>query len=235
MLLRYLPLVAGLVPIIAIHASLLIAINAGVISACFPYVEGCTSISATGRYEPASFLFKPAMIAESIIMIAYWLFNAAWLRSMLHAADLPERNAGLLVGALGSIGALFLLVYVTFLGSQEPVYEFMRRFGVYLYFALTIVAQLMIASRCITIGKQTGQVRLQTVARIQLTIALVPFALGILNLALKASLENADAAENMIEWIFALLMHCFFLLTYWAWRETGFTARYSVGLPRGQD
>lgn len=235
MLLRYLPLVAGLVPIVAIHASLLIAINAGVISACFPYFDGCTSISATGRYEPASFLFKPAMIAESIIMIAYWLFNVAWLRSMLLAANSAERNAGLLMGTLGSIGALFLLVYVTFLGSQEPVYEFMRRFGVYLYFALTIVAQLMIASRCIAIGKQTGQVRLQTVARIQLTIALVPFALGILNLILKASLEDADAAENIIEWIFALLMHCFFLLTYCAWRETGFTASYSVGSPGGRD
>ena len=64
MLIRLLPLVTGLLPILAIHISLLVAINAGVIPACFPYIEGCTSISATGRYEPASFIFKPAMMSS---------------------------------------------------------------------------------------------------------------------------------------------------------------------------
>ncbi len=69
MSLRFLPLVAGLLPIVAIHASLLLAINAGAIPACIPYLEGCASISATGRYEPAVFLFKPAMIANAVLMI----------------------------------------------------------------------------------------------------------------------------------------------------------------------
>ena len=51
MLLRLLPLVTGLLPIVAIHVSLLLAINAGAIPSCFPYLEGCASISATGHAQ----------------------------------------------------------------------------------------------------------------------------------------------------------------------------------------
>lgn len=106
MLLRYPPLIAGLLPIVAIHLSLLIAIDAGAIQGCNPYFEGCTSISATGRYVPASYLFRPAMMA--------------------------------------------------------------------------------------------------------------------------VVLADSDPVENVIEWIFALLMHCYFVLTFFAWRNTGFHASYVI-------
>ena len=87
MLIRLLPLVTGLLPIIAIHVSLLVAISAGSIPTCVPYIEGCTSISAAGRYEPASFIFKPAMLSQWVIMVFYWLFNTAWLRALARDAD----------------------------------------------------------------------------------------------------------------------------------------------------
>jgi hypothetical protein len=57
---------------------------------------------------------------------------------------------------------------------------------------------------------------------------LVPFALGALNLVLKATLDDSDPAENIIEWIFALLMQIYFLLSYWNWRETGFAAEWRI-------
>ena len=69
---------------------------------------------------------------------------------------------------------------------------------------------------------------LEHIARYQLAIAIIPFALGILNLVLKETMDDADAAENMIEWIFALLMHSNFLLTYFSWRATGFAGSFSV-------
>ena len=62
----------------------------------------------------------------------------------------------------------------------------------------------------------------------QMLLALTPFALGALNLILKVTLENPDPPENVIEWIFALLMHVYFLLTWFNWRATGFDGRFTV-------
>jgi len=227
MLLRLLPLITGLLPIIAIHLSLLIAINAGSIPACIPYIDGCVSISATGRYPPASFLFKAVMMAEAVVMIAYWLFNVAWIRSLEKPSG-SQRNGGTAIGVLGTGGALFLMLYVTFLGTQEPFYEFMRRFGIYFYFSLTIIAQILLAVKSKQMGKLLQISSVIRIAKIQLGLATVPFALGILNLTLKATLADPDPAENVIEWIFALLMQSYFVLSYFSWRDSGFAVRYAI-------
>jgi hypothetical protein len=121
MLLRLLPLITGLAPIVAVHGSYLIAIRAGILPVCMPYIAGCTSISATGRYPPASFLFKSVMMPEAILMAAYWLFSVAWLRSLERAAG-RAANGGTMVGVFGVAGAFFLIVYVTFLGTEGTPY-----------------------------------------------------------------------------------------------------------------
>ncbi len=227
MLLRLLPLITGFAPIFAAHVSYLIAIHAGVLPACMPYIEGCTSISATGRYPPSSFLFKSVMMPESILMAAYWLFSVAWLRSLERTAG-RSANGGTMVGVFGVAGAFFLIVYITFLGTEGPVYDFMRRYGVYLYFLFTVLAQLILAARVMSVASSLRIRSVVAITKIQLAVALIPFALGILNLVLKAVLDDAVAPERIIEWIFALLMHSYFLLSYFSWRATGFDASFSV-------
>lgn len=227
MLLRLLPLITGFAPIFAVHVSYLIAIRAGILPACFPYIEGCTSISATGRYPPASFLFKSVMMPEAILMAAYWLFSVAWLRSLERAAG-RAANGGTMVGVFGVAGAFFLIVYVTFLGTEGPVYDFMRRYGVYLYFLFTVIAQLILVAKVMSVASGLRIPSVVTITKIQLTVALIPFALGALNLVLKAVLDDAVAPERIIEWIFALLMHTYILLSYFSWRATGFAGSFSV-------
>ena len=78
------------------------------------------------------------------------------------------------------------------------------------------------------VSKALGLTFLNRIARLQIGLALVPFALGILNLVLKATLADSDPAENVIEWIFALLMQCYFVLTFFAWRNSGFHATYAI-------
>ena len=229
MLLCFLPLITGLMPISAIKLSVLIAIDARSIPDCIPYLEGCVSISAIGRYPPASFLFKAVMMAESVVMIAYWLFNVAWLRSLQKLHGLPG-NVGTAIGVLGTGGALFLMLYVTFLGTQEPFYEVVRRIGIYFYFALSIIAQILLAVKSKQLGNALQMHSVSRIAKFQLGIATVPFALGVLNLTLKATIANPDPAENIIEWIFALLMHMYFVLSYFSWRDSGFTNRFAVNL-----
>jgi hypothetical protein len=124
---------------------------------------------------------------------------------------------------------------VTFLGSELPFYEIMRRYGVYLYFALSVVAQLILAYEVLPFARAWPGGRFLLAARLQMLLAWIPFALGVLNLILKVVLEESRSAENRIEWTFAILMQVYFMLTYWSWRETGFSAAFTVerpGLPR---
>lgn len=234
MLIRLLPLITGLVPIIAILASFFIAVDAGRVPACNPFVDGCTSISATGRYPPASYLFRAAMLPQSVLLAIFWLFSAAWLRSLAEAAGRTDRHAGRTIGALGVGGALCLILYVTFLGTTEPFYEFMRRFGVYLYFLLTVLAQLGLALRVRPLAVTLANERLRLLANCQLGLAIVPFLMGILNLVLKSVLADPDPAENVIEWFFALLMQAWFVLAWMTWHATGFNARFAIRDPSGR-
>lgn len=224
-MLRNLPLVTGLTPIVAVFTSYWIAASSGNVPSCNPFIDGCTSVSATGRYPPASYLFKGAMLPQSIILSCYWLLNVAWLRALTVAAGREPRNT-VAVGVFGVIGSLFLILYVTFLGSQELFYEFMRRYGVYMYFLLNVIAQIILASKVLPVARHLNMRRLATLTGIQLLFAWLPFALGALNLVLKATLEDSGPAENRIEWIFALQMQFYFIITYFSWRETGFSATF---------
>lgn len=160
-------------------------------------------------------------------MAAYWIFSVAWLRALSRTAGRDDK-VGTSIAVFGVAGAFFLIVYVTFLGTQGPVYDFMRRYGVYLYFLFTVVAQLLLVAKVMSVSSSLCIPRVIAITKIQLAVTLIPFALGILNLVLKAVLEDAVATERMIEWIFALLMHSYFLLSYFSWRETGYDASFSV-------
>ena len=52
----------NLLPLVCIHLCYLVAANLGHIEWCVPYLENCTSISATGRKYPEFFIFKGLMI-----------------------------------------------------------------------------------------------------------------------------------------------------------------------------
>lgn len=228
MILRVLPLVTGLVPIFTVFTCYWIAIQTAGLPSCNPFLDGCTSVSATGRHEPASYLFKGMMMPQSILLSAYWLLNVGWLRA-LERANGKHAASGTTIGIIGVAGSLFLILYVTFLGSEVPFYEFMRRYGVYMYFALNVVAQLLLVYKILPYARAWPSRGFLTATRMQLFLAWVPFAIGVLNLILKATLEESKPAENRIEWSFAILMQGYFLLTFWSWRETQFSADFEVG------
>lgn len=231
MILRLVPLLTGFIPIVTVFTCYWIAVHTAGIPSCNPFIDGCTSVSATGRHPPAAYLFKGAMLPQSILLATYWLFNVAWLRALQVTAGLQRRSgagSGIGIGVIGVTGALFLILYVTFLGSERPFYEFMRRYGVYLYFALNVIAQLLLAYKVLPLARQWKDTRLLFLTRVQLLLAWLPFALGILNLILKAVLEQSRPAENRIEWTFAILMQVYFVISYFSWRETQFSASFTV-------
>ena len=128
----------------------------------------------------------------------------------------------------GAIGSLALVVYVTFLGTTEAFYEFMRRFGIYFYFLGTVIAQLLLSLTLVTYARTEAKTSLGRLPKQMLVLVALPFVLGILNLILKATLDDADAFENSIEWIASLSMQSWFVLLYFAWRRTGFGVAVGV-------
>jgi heme/copper-type cytochrome/quinol oxidase subunit 1 len=111
----------------------------------------------------------------------------------------------------------------------------MRRFGVYLYFLFSVIAQLLLAQRSLTHANLYGNAALRRISQIQLLLSVAPFLLGIVNMILKSLLPDPDTVENTIEWIFALMMQVFFLLSYCSWRISGFKASFSVSEIAGGD
>jgi hypothetical protein len=203
---RALPLVIALLPLCAVTGAYSLAAANGLVPACNPFLDGCTSISATGRYVPASYVFKPAHLVQSALLVMLW---------MRLPRELPDRTRYPEAARIsGLVAAVALVIYTLTLGSQTPLYEFMRRFGIYFFFAGTLLAQLLaaLAYRDAARAKPRGRSRLPNA---MLVMALVPLLLGIINLAGKAVLVDPDAMENRIEWNAALIMQGWFLLLYW--------------------
>lgn len=224
MLIRILPLIAGIVPVVGVSLAYWLAVESGILPACTPFLDGCVSISATGRYLPASLIFHAVMLPQSVLLVIVWYFSALWLRSISPASKAPRA-----VVIAGIVGALALILYVTFLGTTGSFYEFMRRFGIYIYFLGTATAQVTLAVALFGHARRSGAMALKRLATGMLWLCSLPFALGILNLILKSVLDDADPAENRIEWIAALLMQAYFVALYTAWRHSNFSVEVRAG------
>jgi len=227
MLLRLLPLIAGVTPLIAVFGALWIGVSNDVLRPCFPVFDGCFSISAAGRKPPGSFLFRAVMMPQSMLLLILWFFVVLWLRSLDPAL---RRSTRIAILVSGFVGSLAIILYVTFLGTKEPIYGFMRRTGIYFGFVGNGVAQIIVAVvfRRISRSLQTPSTNL--IANILYGHWVIALSLGLLNVVLKRVIEDHDAIENRIEWIVFVVMQSYFVALYYAWRITGFNASVSTRL-----
>ncbi|MDH3429082.1 MAG: hypothetical protein OEQ14_03640 [Gammaproteobacteria bacterium] len=220
-MLRLLPLLTGLLPLVAMFGALWIGIAHEVLPSCVPFIDGCVSISATGRKPPGSFLFRAIMLPQAALLALVWYYHVLWLRSLNPHL---RRSTSAAILTSGLIGALALVVYVTYLGTQEPLYEFMRRSGIYFGFLGLALAQMTAAVSLYRFSGISRRWRLRPLASTMLGICVATFGLGILTTILKAIYENDAVIENSIEWTVSVLMQCYFLVMFLAWRRTGFAA-----------
>ena len=186
-----------------------------------PYLDGCVSISRAARSGPGLLLFKVLMLWASLLLVLSWKFVRDWLLSLQACS---QRRASVL-SALGIIGALFLVFYVTALGNEDEWYRWQRRYGVTFYFGGTALAQLLLVW---VLWPLRGRLAAGRVAGPVVTLtALVTaqWALGVFS-ALKrlvfADPELIDRVENIIEWCYALPMATAFIVIAWLFSRTDF-------------
>ncbi len=225
MSLKIFALIAGLLPIISVNVTYLIAAFFEQVSWCMPYLEGCTSISKTGRSGPSSYVFRATIIPWGIFLMIYWKLAYEWLLAIGDKKTLI--NQAILF--LGIIAAIFLIIYATVLGSEGQIYRSLRRYGVIIFFAFTYLAQLLMVSR---IHYLINRLHLpHYIYSLKLGLCIMQLIIGLISLPIRAFYGGDDFntyIENIIEWNFALMMSLYFIVTYFAWEATVFEAKFTV-------
>ncbi len=190
----------------------------GYIESCNPYLEGCTSISRAARHGLANDLFRALMLPYATLLVFYWFACAAWLRGMGAAAGGAVRW----LPWLGLVSALFLLLYVTVLGTEGDLYRLMRRYGVFVDFGFNFIVHVLLTGRLLA-AVGDGRARFPAiVARAKFFICAFVLGCGIVNVFAGALVADPTALQNIMEWSAALPMAGFYLLTWWAWRADRF-------------
>lgn len=195
----------AVLPVLVANICYAISAAAGHIPLCFTYVDGCTSISSTGRHGTGYWLFKAAMLPQAALLFLFW-------RSLNAPSITPTRHINVARRA-GMLGAAFLVIYVVTLGADTPLYNIMRRYGVFVYFIGTFAAMVSVS---LWLRRRRAQHHRHWVpaalCALMLLLGLAEIPLGKFGLA-------DNQAENIIEWNFALLMQGWFLALYAALRN----------------
>jgi hypothetical protein len=204
-------LVSWLLPSAAVLISYLVSSALGQVPACVPLLEGCTSISGAARRDPSIHIFRALMLPTATVIGVYWLLVRAWLG---HLGDAGRGRDWVTV--LGLIGAVFLVLYVVFLGTDGRPYELMRRYGVTVYFSFTALAQLLLAARLQRLPERVKEETGRVIIGAKIGFGAAMLGLGLLNIP-AANFFPELQVDNIIAWHFALLMHAYFGLTAIAW------------------
>jgi|TARA_Y100000310_G_scaffold345264_1_gene463210 hypothetical protein len=216
--------VTGLLPIIAVHISYLLAATWQHVPWCIPYWDSCTSISATGRQSPEYYFFKATMIPAAIMMMLFWRVCYEWLLALGDENNWQTRTIPL----IGFVAALCLILYTTVLGATGDLFRLQRRIGVIIYFAFTALAQLLLTRRVGQINAVSKAVPGKIYVA-QYSLSALIWSIAIISLLLDIFYSLYDDLEDAFEWVLALLIHCYFIVIYVAFKRTGFSISYSVG------
>lgn len=220
---RIVPLLAAILPFAAVHLTYLVAASHGLVDWCIPYIDSCTSISATGRKPPANYLFRATMLPSAVIMMAYWWLNHAWISSLQRRAGVHGRGGNNTMLLLGIFACIGLILYVTVLGERGDAWAIQRRVGTVLFFSFTFLAQLLFLSQIRRLHHLIPRVRKGLLSAMW-TICITLLLTGLLTVALDAWDEQFyDSVEDAFEWLLSLMLQSNFLLGYFVWRQANWS------------
>ncbi len=224
MRLNFIPLATALLPIVAVHVSYVLTANQGHVTWCVPYFPDCVSISATGRHSPASFVFRAAIIPTAVFMMIYWKLSFEWLRTLAGQTGILNR-AMLWLGLTAGLG---LFIYASVLGESGEFYRLQRRVGMTLFYILAYLAQLLMTVQLAPAAKTGAAPVPAPVFGSLAAISGAVSVLGPMSLLSWAFLDDYRRYEDAFEWWITLLILAHTFVTYFAWRQSGFSAVFTV-------
>ena len=201
----------GVLPLVVVHLAYWMNIQAGIdlepAAQCNPYIAGCVSTSGAVRSGPGIVPFKVVMLLVSVLMMITWVAARRW---MVDRGKVGEPYAGV-TRTVGVLGAIALVIYVTWLGTDGVIYGWLRRYGATVFFGCTALAQLLLTRSLIGLKQGPGSGRVSTLA---LVVGL-QWLMGVAFVGKKLVLENQALIfrlENILEWWFVVAMSFGFIL-----------------------
>lgn len=215
-----LALLAGVLPLVATVVATAVSMHAGLVPACNPFWDGCTSISRAAREGLATPLFRLLVLPAATLQALVWLLVARWLRA--------EGHGSRWIAPLGLLAGVALALYASFLGTDGAAYRWLRQHGTVGYFGFTCL-NLLLTGRALQRRSQARRSTLpRRVERTFVALAGVLVLLGLGNALVAAALGAPLKArvENVTEWWGALVFVVGFAALAALWRHE----RVALGL-----
>lgn len=212
-----LALLAGLLPLVATVVATTLSMHQGLVPSCNPFWDGCTSISRAARHELPNILFRALMLPAATLQALVWVLVARWL------VQTGAAGRGVAwIAPLGVVAGIALVVYGSFLGTEGPVYRWLRQYGTVAYFGFTCLNLLLTgnAVQALVRVRRLSLPRWLEHAMVALAGTLVMLGLGNAIIAAVFGEPLKGRVENVTEWWGALI----FVLGFGAiaglwWRE----------------
>jgi len=226
-----LALIAGLLPAVAAGIALVLAMRAGLVPSCNPFIEGCVSISRAARHDLPNHVFRAMVLPAAVLQALAWLVQA----QALHAAGgAAMRRSAIALAVLGVMAGIALVLYGSFLGTEGATYRWLRHYGTVVCFGGTCLAMLVLG-RALQRMHAAGSLALpRGHERALLALLAAIVALGVVNALVGAWADAAlkDRVENVTEWWGSLGLTLAFVVMASLWRRWGLAFRLSVAPPR---
>ena len=200
--LKHLCLLCFLIPVVTVIVSFIWSANLNLISWCIPNIEGCTSISRAGRYEPVKYFFKTMMFIYAVILYFFW--NNFYDFLIQNRINLSKFS---LLLAYSSI--FFLILYIIFLGEGK-FYKFFRQIGIFIYIFFTIVVQLFFSFKFKKIYS-INLIRRNLLFYYSFIITILGLILFPLVISEIITITNF---KNIVSWNYFFLIQIYFLILF---------------------
>ena len=199
------------IPTFTVILSYIFSLYLNLVPSCIPILDGCTSISRTGRYFPVNVFFKTLMFVSGILILLYWYKNYDFFNKQKSSYILN------ISCAFGFISIIFLFLYLIFLGENN-YYKFFRKIGVFIYLFFSVISELLLS--IIYKINYKNMLLNQVNINYKLILSIFLLSIGIIFLPLMTTkIENVSNLRNIISWNYFLLIQVNFLLTFMIWRQ----------------
>lgn len=137
-----------------------------------------------------------------MLLLIYW--------QQVKILQLSQAESRSWPGNLGTIAAIFLMIYVVALGLDGDLFRLQRRIGIILYFTLTYLSQLLLVAWLLRRKHH------HVATRLMFIISCLLLVTGLSSISTDLMTDWHDEVEDAYEWVMALLIQLFFILSYWA-------------------
>ncbi|MGI9220134.1 MAG: hypothetical protein ACR2QS_03755 [Woeseiaceae bacterium] len=204
----YLALAVAVLPFVTFNLSYLIAVSQVHVPFCFTYLDGCTSVSSTGRQAPEMWVFKPGVLALAFCLALHWHYSAETLSK--HGVRAARART---LRTLALVSVMALTIYAVTLGLPDEQFGKLRRVGTHGFAFSSWLTQIafVVFYRPVRIEATRAAYRWLVLATAALLVV------GIASETAKAMGWPRKVTNNIAAWNAFLMMTAYYLVLARIW------------------